>query len=98
MLDYTGSWSRNDYYHKIGDSFHGNISLTSMTRAVHLDQVPDLNTLTFLRKLKCFTSRCGVPAKMISDNAKTFKSASRTICGLFSDPVIKKDFSNLQLE
>ena len=34
---------------------------------------------------------------MISDNGKTFKSASRTICGLFTDPVIKKHFSDLQL-
>ena len=57
-----------------------------VTRAVHLDLVPDLNTLTFLR----------VPAKMIFDNGKTFKSASRTIHGLFTDPVIKKHFSDLQ--
>ena len=70
----------------------------AVTRAVHFDLVPDLNMLTFLRSSKRFTSHCGVPAKMISDNAKTFKSASTTICGLFSDPVIKKYLSNFQLE
>ena len=35
---------------------------------------------------------------MISDNGKTFKSASKTIYDLFTDPVIKKHFSDLQLE
>ena len=69
-----------------------------VTRAVHLDLVPNLNTLTFLRRFKCFTCRHGVPAKMISDNGKTIKSASKTIYDLFTDPVIKKHFSDLQLE
>ena len=67
-----------------------------VTRAVHLDLVPDLNTLTFLRSFKHFTSHLGIPAKMIFDNGKTFKSASKTIHGLFTDPVIKKHFSYLQ--
>ena len=39
---------------------------------VHLDLVHDLSTLTFLRSFKHFTSRRGVPAKLISDNDKTF--------------------------
>ena len=70
----------------------------AVTRAAHLDLVPNLNTLTFLRSFKRFTSRHGVPAKMISDNGKTFKSASKTIYNLFIDPMIKKHFSDLQLE
>ena len=45
-----------------------------------------------------FHLRRGVPAKMISDNSKTFKLASKTIRGLFTDPVVKKHFSDLQLE
>ena len=70
----------------------------AVNRAVHLNLVPDLNTLIFLRRFKWFTSPCGGPAKMISDNGKTFKSASKTIHGLFTDFVIKKHFSDLQLE
>ena len=35
---------------------------------------------------------------MISYNGKTFKSASRSILCLFTDPVIKKHFSDLKLE
>ena len=70
---------------------------SAVTRAVHLDLVPDLSILTLLRSFKCFNSHREVPAKMISDNGNTFKSASKTICGLFTDPVIKKHFSDLQL-
>ena len=44
-----------------------------------LDLVSDLNTHTFLRSFKRFTSRRGVPSKMISDNGKTFKLASKII-------------------
>ena len=42
----------------------------AVTRAVHLDLVPDLNTLTFLRSFKGFNSCRGPPAKVISDNAR----------------------------
>ena len=44
-----------------------------------LDLVPNLNTHTFLGNFKRFTSRQGVPSKMISDNEKTFKLASKII-------------------
>ena len=69
-----------------------------VTRAIHLDLIPNLNTLTILRSFKRLTSHRGVPANMISNNGKTFKSASKTIYDLFTDPVIKKHFSDLQLE
>ena len=44
-----------------------------MTRAIHLDLVPDLTTLAFLRSLKRFTARRGLPAKLVSDSGRTFK-------------------------
>ena len=45
------------------------------TRAVHLEIVPDMMTGSFINCFKRFISRHGVPARMISDNGKTFKSA-----------------------
>lgn len=69
-----------------------------VTRAVHLDLVPDLNAITFLRSFKRFTARRGVPAKVVSDNAKTFKSASRIIQSVFSDREVEKHFTNLCVE
>ena len=45
------------------------------TRAVHLELVPDMTILTFIRCFfKRFTSRRGFPLRIISDNAKTFKA------------------------
>jgi hypothetical protein len=46
----------------------------AVTRAVHLDVVPDLSASAFLRSLKRFIGRRGVPNLMISDNATCFKN------------------------
>ena len=56
------------------------------TRAVHLDIVPNLDAQTFIRSFKRFTARRGIPAMMISDNGRTFKSAAKLIEALFSEP------------
>ena len=37
----------------------------------------EMDTATFLRCFKRFTSRRGVPIKILSDNAKTFKAADK---------------------
>ena len=59
------------------------------TRAVHLEVVPNLTTESFLRAFKRFTGRRGVPTKVISDNAQTFKAADRCIQALTRDPEIR---------
>jgi len=46
---------------------------------VHLEVVPDLTTAAFLRSLKRFTARRGLPRRFVSDNGKTFKAASKAI-------------------
>ena len=50
-----------------------------VVRAIHLDLVPDLSTPTFLRSFRRFTARRGLPCKMLSDNAKTFRAASKCL-------------------
>ena len=69
-----------------------------VTRAVHLDVVPDMTSQAFIRRLKCFTSRRGFPVKMISDNAKTFKSAARTLAAVLNNPEVKYFFCWHQYE
>lgn len=49
------------------------------TRAVHLELTPRLTTEAFLRSFRRFASRRGLPVTLISDNAKTFKSACKDI-------------------
>ena len=60
----------------------------AVSRALHLDLVPDLSAETFLRCFKRFTARFGIPRHVTSDNAKTFKSAAKSLVGLFGLPEV----------
>ena len=43
------------------------------TRAVHLERVESLDVEAFIRSFRRFCARGGLPATLLSDNAKTFK-------------------------
>ena len=64
-------------------------------RAVHLDLVPDISTTTFIRSLKRFASRRGLPARMVSDNGKTFKAAARIIKSVVMHSEVQKHLEGL---
>ena len=49
------------------------------TRAVHLEMTQGLSVPAFLLAIRRFIGRRGLPATFISDNAKTFKSASKEL-------------------
>ena len=49
------------------------------TRAVHLELVDSLSVPAFLQAFRRFAARRGLPARLISDNARTFKSAAREV-------------------
>ena len=68
------------------------------TRAVHLDVVPDMSTTTFIRSLKRFCARRGLPCTFISDNAKTFKSAARVIAKIITHPDVRQHLFNISVE
>ena len=69
-----------------------------VTRAVHLDIVTDLSTTTFIRCLKRFAARRGMPRKFVSDNGKTFKAAAKFLKTVFKDDVILQYLSGLGVE
>ena len=69
-----------------------------VTRAVHLDLVPDLKAVTFIRSFKRFTARRGIPTKVVSDNGKTFKAASKIIQCVFDDPDVERQFTEFRVE
>ena len=48
-----------------------------ITRAVSLDIMHDLATVSFLRCFRRFTARWGTPKLVVSDNAKTFKATAQ---------------------
>ena len=49
------------------------------TRAIHLELTRSLSADSFLLAFRRFVGRRGLPAMLISDNAKTFKSSSKEI-------------------
>ena len=51
-----------------------------VTRAVHLDLVPDMSTEAFLRNFQRFCARRGVPSLVISDNAKPSNRLRGSLC------------------
>ena len=69
-----------------------------VTRAVHVDIVPDMTAQTFIRCFKRFTSRRGFPVKIVSDNAKTFKSAKRMIAEALDSAELKCHLSNVKVK
>ena len=64
-----------------------------VTRALHLDLVPDLTANAFLRSFRRFTARRGRPSLVVSDNGRTFKPAAREITRILNDPGVKQHFA-----
>ena len=56
-----------------------------VTRAVHLELVPDMTVQVFLNCLRRFAARRGTPSLIVSDNAKTFKAAKILLKNLYKD-------------
>ena len=52
------------------------------TRAIH---IPTLTTQAFIRCLRGFVARRGIPEVVISDNAKTFKATATQLTRIFND-------------
>lgn len=69
-----------------------------VTRAIHLELVLDMSAPTFIRALKRFSARRGLPKKILSDNAKTFKAAAKTLNTVFKDPDVKSYLSQACVE
>eukprot|EP00731_Ephydatia_muelleri_P028378 Em0020g22a len=67
-------------------------------RAVHLELAPDLTAESFIRCLKRFSARQGVPQKVVSDNSKTFRSANKVLKALMDSPEIERHFLDLRIQ
>ena len=69
-----------------------------VTRAVSIDLVPDMSTGTFIRSLKRFCARRGMPHLFVSDNGKTFKAASRVTNGIVTSEEVQKYLSRVNIK
>ena len=68
------------------------------TGAVHLELVTSLSVKTFICVFRRFCARRGLPALLITDNAKTFRSVSKEVKSLLrslrlSEYFMKKVFN-----
>lgn len=73
------------------------LHMLCLTKAVHLDVVPDLTTEGFIRSFRRFTARRGVPSIIVTDNAGTFKAASQEIKTILKCPEIKRFFVGMSI-
>ena len=69
-----------------------------VTRAVHLDVVTDLLSQSFLRCLKRFIARRGLPSRIVSDNGTTFKGASKSIRNIMDHPEVRHFMSGVNVK
>ena len=67
------------------------------TRAIHLELTTRLNINSFLTAFRRFTACHGLPATMISDNATTFKSASKEIRHIARSTEVQQYLTNKKI-
>ena len=69
-----------------------------VTRAVHLEVVTDLSSQSFLKCLKRFISRRGLPSRIVSDNGTTFKGAAKSIRAIMEHPEVQRFVSGANIK
>ena len=87
-IDYAGplyTHSKNHGATKV-DKAYICVFTCASTRAVHLELAPDLSVDSFLLLFRRFAARRGLPATLISDNAKTFKISSKELIKIARSP------------
>ena len=67
------------------------------TRGIHLEVTSSLGAPQFLLAFRQFVGHRGLPAKLLSDNAKTFKAAGREVKNLVHAEEVRQYFTNRQV-
>ena len=60
------------------------------TCALHLELVPNLSVVTFLQAFRRFVARRGLPSRILSDNAKTFKGGAKELKKIVRSTDVKR--------
>ena len=68
------------------------------TRALHLELTESLAVTSFLQAFRRFVSRRGLPAKLLTHNAKTFKSVSVYVKKISRSSEVKQYLANRQVD
>ena len=98
-IDYCGPFyvKQRDFRNRGKDKVWVVVFVCMVVKAVHLEVVRDLSTLTFIAALRRFCSRKGYPHFISSDNAKNFvgaKNELNEIYDLFKTEHFKSEIKN----
>uniref|UniRef100_A0A1X7UBW2 Integrase catalytic domain-containing protein n=1 Tax=Amphimedon queenslandica TaxID=400682 RepID=A0A1X7UBW2_AMPQE len=69
-----------------------------ITRAIHLDLLHNMSFEYFFRSFKRFVARRGLPRKMLSDNAQTFKKMASLLKEIEDHKDVKHYFSDRKIQ
>lgn len=86
-IDYTGAMHVKD-----GGTWNKTyvcLFTCAVSRAIHLELVPDNSTEAFLFALRRFIGRRGIPQSILTDNSTTFISAAENLKRLYNHPSVK---------
>ena len=70
------------------------VYICAVSRAVHLNTVPDFTAEAFIWNFQWFAACRGLPCELNSDNGKTFVSASKMLRALFNSPAVRRHLAN----
>lgn len=88
-VDYAGPLFTADF---VGRKHYILLFTCAVIRAVHIELVDSLSLPDFLLAFRRFIARRGMPRLIISDNAKTFKSAAKSLIKQLVDQSPKWQF------
>ena len=89
-IDFAGPFYVRHSKEVILDKVYLCLYTCASSRAVYLDLSTDLTAEAFIRSFKRFSTRRGFPQRVISDNAKNFKSANQQLSALFELPSVQR--------
>lgn len=98
-VDYTGAFTLrgNKQNPKVDQIVYILLFTCPSSRAIHLEVVEDLSTLSFIQAFRCFTAHHSLPRIIMSDNATTFESAAKAFKNIFLDPAVHKYLSDRRI-
>ena len=97
-IDFAGSLYVNSASPENRSKAYCCLFTCASTRAVHLELTESLTVTSFSQAFRRFVSRRGLPAKLLTDNAKTFKSASVDVKKILRSSKVKQYLANRQID
>ncbi|XP_070571205.1 uncharacterized protein [Ptychodera flava] len=97
-VDFTGTLLVKNTENREASKAYICLFTCAVTRAIHLEVVSDLSTVTFLNAFRRFAARRSLPSKMVSDNATTYLAAAEEITKLLNSREIREYMNNHRVE